>query len=89
MTKLEKIRKQLDIIDSKIVKELKKRALLVLKIKKIKENSKLQIKDPKREQFILEKMENKYEKEIFKKILLESRKLQAKSTLAKTRQNVI
>ncbi len=80
MTKLEKIRKQLDLIDNKIVEILQERAKLIMKIKEVKENEKIRIKDPKREQYILEKMENNYEREIFKKILLESRKLQAKDT---------
>lgn len=80
MNKLEKIRKQLDLIDNKIIKILQKRAKLIMKIKEVKENEKIRIKDPKREKYILEKMENNYEREIFKKILLESRKLQARGT---------
>lgn len=88
MTKLEKIRKQLDLLDDKIIKLLQKRAKLIIKVREVKKNKKLKIKDPQREQFILEKTQNNYEREIFKKILSESVKLQAKSpkrTLAKTR----
>lgn len=78
MTKLEKIRKKLDLIDDKIIKLLQKRAELIIEVKEIKKIEKLKIKDPKREKFILEKTKNDYEKEIFKKILSESVKLQAK-----------
>lgn len=77
MTKLEKIRKQLDRLDDNISKLLQKRAKLLSDVKKIKENEGIRIKDPKREEFILGKMESNFEKQIFKKILSESRKLQA------------
>lgn len=88
MTKLEKIRKQLDLLDDKIIKLLQKRAKLIIEVREVKKNEKLKIKDPQREQFILEKTQNNYEREVFKKILSESVKLQAKApkrTLAKTR----
>lgn len=82
MTKLEKIRKQLDLIDDKIIKLLQKRAKLIIEVKEVKKNEKLKVKDPKREQFILEKTQNNYEREVFKKILSESVKLQAKTPKA-------
>ena len=77
MTKLEKIRKQLDSIDDNISKLLQKRAKLLIDVKNIKEKEGVEIKDSKREEFILGKMENNFEKQIFKKILSESRKLQS------------
>lgn len=77
MDKLEKIRKQLDSLDNKISKLLQKRAKLVIGVKKIKKAEGIKIKDPKREEFILSKMESNFEREIFKKILKESRKLQS------------
>ncbi|MBP9771127.1 chorismate mutase [Candidatus Gracilibacteria bacterium] len=87
MTKLEKIRKQLDSIDDNISKLLQKRAKLLIDVKNIKEKEGIKIKDSKREEFILGKMENNFEKQIFKKILSESRKLQsskkAKASLQK------
>lgn len=76
MHKLEKIRKQLDKLDDHLSKLLQKRAKLVIEVKKIKKEGKLKIKDPKREEFILSKMNSEFEVQIFKKILTESRKLQ-------------
>lgn len=76
MKNLEKIRKELDRIDDKIGKLLQKRVKLIIDVKKIKKSQKLRIVDPQREKDILQKRETKFEKEIFKKILLESRKLQ-------------
>jgi|GEM_PF-2228859 len=76
MNNLEKIRQQLDIIDDNIIKDLKKRAKLIIKIRKIKIQNKIKTKDPKREKFILNKTKSPFERKIFKKILTESRKLQ-------------
>lgn len=78
MNKIEKNRKKIDDIDLKISKLLKKRAKLTIAIGKIKKSNSLPLKDKKREEEILEKFETTYEKEIFKKILKESKKYQAK-----------
>lgn len=81
MNKIEKNRKKIDDIDLKISKLLKKRAKLTIKIGKIKKSNSLPLKDKKREEEILKKFETDYEKEIFKKILKESKKYQAKNKL--------
>lgn len=81
MNKIEKFRKKIDDIDVKLSKLLKNRAELTLEIGKIKESNKLPLKDKKREEKILEKFETTYEKEIFKKILKESKRYQAKNKL--------
>lgn len=81
MNKIEKIRKKIDDIDLKLSKLLKKRAKLTLEIGKVKKFNSLPLKDKKREEEILEKFETTYEKEIFKKILKESKKYQAKNKL--------
>lgn len=78
MTNLEEIRKKLDIIDEKIGKLLEDRVEKVIEIKKIKESKKLPIINHQREKEILDKMDTQYKKNIFKKILSESRKLQKK-----------
>lgn len=76
MKNLGKIRKELDLIDDKIAKLLQKRMKFIIEVKKIKEDQGLKVMDPQREKDILQKRETKFEKEVFKKILLESRKLQ-------------
>ncbi|MBI5754546.1 chorismate mutase [Candidatus Peregrinibacteria bacterium] len=75
--KLNNIRKKLDQIDDKIIKTLRIRSKLIKQIGEIKKKLKLPIRNPQREKLILKKLKNKYEKRIFSKILLESRKLQA------------
>ncbi len=67
----------MDEIDKKIAKLLRIRMKILSEIKKIKQEHKISIKDPKREKNILGRLETNYEKNIFKKILQESRKLQA------------
>lgn len=78
MKKLITLRKKIDRIDKKIADLLRKRAKEVIKIKKFKKIKKLPMTDCNREKEILDKLENDYEKAIFKKILLESRKIQKK-----------
>lgn len=74
MDELEKIRQQINGIDQKILNLLRKRFLQIQKIKKLKNSKKLKFRDKNREEEILSKMKTDYEKRIFKKILLESRK---------------
>ncbi len=76
MQTLQKIRQEIDKIDKKIAELLKIRAEKSRKIGLIKKNQKLQVTDKDREKKILEKLESEYEREIFKKILQESRKIQ-------------
>lgn len=76
MQTLQKIRQEIDKIDQKIAILLQKRAEKSKKIALIKQNQKLKVTDPNREKKILENLETEYEKEIFKKILQQSRKIQ-------------
>lgn len=76
MDELEKLRKEIDQIDSKIANNLKKRLGTIEKIRKFKKKSNLDIKDPKRETEIMSKLETDYEKNVFKEILKQSRKVQ-------------
>ena len=76
MQTLQKIRQEIDKIDKKIAELLKIRAEKSRKIGLIKKNQKLQVTDKDREKKILENLESEYEREIFKKILQESRKIQ-------------
>lgn len=75
MQKLAKLRKKIDQIDKKIANLLQARFEVVTEIKKIKKTEKLPKIDKKREKEILANLETNYEKKIFKKILIESRKL--------------
>ena len=76
MADIQNIRKEINEIDSKIAKLLKKRLKKVFEIGKIKKLKNLSITDKKREEKILSSLETDFEKEIFKKILTESRKIQ-------------
>ncbi len=76
MENLENIRKEIDQIDNQIISLLAQRKKEIKKIKEIKTTDGKSIKDQKREDIILNKTTGKYEKEIFLKIIEESRKLQ-------------
>lgn len=78
MDELIKLRKKIDKIDKKIAELLEKRAIEVVKIKKLKKSRQLPVTDPDREKKILNNLKNNYEKNIFRQILVESRKLQKK-----------
>lgn len=78
MNKLTILREKIDKIDEKIANLLRKRVEKVIEIKKFKKSKKLPVTDCNREKEILDRLENDYEKAIFKKILLESRKIQKK-----------
>ena len=79
MTNLKKIRQEIDEVDKSILSNIRKREVLINKIKIIKEKGNIVVTDKEREKIILEKTKNKFEKEIFKKIIEESKKLQVKS----------
>ena len=79
MNELQKIREEINKIDVQIAILLKKRLSKVQSISKIKTSKHLQIEDKKREEEILSQLETDFEKEIFKKILEESRKTQKQS----------
>lgn len=76
---MDKLRKQIDIIDNQISKLLKKRLAVILKIKDFKKKNKLKKKDSKRENEILARItknakskEKKYIKNIYRQIFKES-----------------
>lgn len=70
---LSNLRKQIDKIDDKIIPLLEKRLKLALATKKYK----LRIKDSKREEEILSKIDSKYIKDIYKSIFKNSKKAQS------------
>lgn len=79
---MEKYRKELDTIDDKISKLLKKRFEIILKVKDFKKKNKLKKKDSKRENEILKRITKnknsklkKYIKNIYKQVFKESVKL--------------
>lgn len=78
MDKLIQLRKKIDKIDNSLAELLRRRAEEVIKIKELKKLQKLPVIDTNREKKILKNLKNDYEKNIFKQILIESRKLQKK-----------
>lgn len=76
MDQLQNFRKRIDKIDSKIVILLRKRISIIKKIGLFKAKYKRPVKNESREQEILDKLDNDFEKEIFKTILKESKKIQ-------------
>lgn len=76
MNDISTLRKKIDKLDEQIIKMLRKRAELVKAIGKIKKTKNEKISDKERENEILEKMKNEYEKNIYKTIIKESKKLQ-------------
>lgn len=84
MDELIKLRKKIDKIDRKLAELLRKRAIEVIKIRELKKLQQLSVIDLDREQEILKNLESDYEKNIFRQILTESRKLQKKPDRAST-----
>ena len=79
MKELTKIRKEIDKTDELIKKLLKDRLISIEKIKLLKQSKKWpksDVQDKKREKEIMENLKTDFEKEIFKKIVSESRKIQ-------------
>jgi chorismate mutase len=68
---LEKFRKEIDFIDSKIIKLLEKRLKVVSKIKPFKKK----LTDKKREREILEKITSPYIQNIYKSIFKASKQI--------------
>lgn len=58
---LENIRKEIDLIDEQIIELLETRMSLVEKVISAKEKENIRVLDPKREKYILEKIEKKIE----------------------------
>lgn len=73
---LNELRRKIDRIDAQISALLKARLETVKEIKKAKKQAKLAKTDPAREAEILDKMETEYEKNVFKEIIAQSRKIQ-------------
>ena len=72
-------RKQLDKIDSQVIKLLEKREKISKKIGPYKKKNKIKIQDKSREKQILKKLNKNYLKHIFKIIMRNSREIQRKS----------
>lgn len=79
---INKLRKKIDIIDSKISNLLLKRFEIAKKIGKIKKKKNISVKDLRREKEVLNKISSKTEtyqkelKEIYKKIIEKTREIQ-------------
>lgn len=85
--KLEKLRKQIDEIDNRLLFLLEERFRLAKEVKKIKINNSLAIEDKNRELQILNRLKikaaslnisQKFISKIFQQILAESKKIQRK-----------
>lgn len=87
MDKLTQLRKEIDKIDKNLAQLLRKRAKEVIRIKELKKLHKLPVIDTNREKEILNNLSNDYEKNIFKQILIESRKLQKKPNRSLEKQH--
>lgn len=74
--KLIENRLKIDEIDKEIAKLLRIRLKISVKIGKLKKKHGVSIRDPNREKSILANLKSPYEKNVFKKILQESRKSQ-------------
>lgn len=75
-SKIASLRNKIDQVDKKILKLLKERMSIIAKIGKIKKAHKIAVKDKKREEIVLKKTKVGFTRNIFKKILLESKKIQ-------------
>jgi len=83
---IENLRQKLDLIEDKLISLLNERVKYVLEIGKIKREQGLPITDPKREEAILNRvaqkntgpMSDEFVKEIFKKIIEESIKMESR-----------
>lgn len=87
MDKLIQLRKKIDKIDKSLAELLRRRAEEVIKIKELKKLQELPVIDTNREKEILKNLKNDYEKNIFKQILIESRKLQKKPNRSLEKQH--
>lgn len=83
--RLEDIRKEIDIIDKKLILLIGERLRLVRKIKEIKKGNNIEIIDSARESEILDRIKNKakihdidenFTEKIFRAIIEESRRVQ-------------
>ncbi|PIR54776.1 hypothetical protein COU74_03445 [Candidatus Peregrinibacteria bacterium CG10_big_fil_rev_8_21_14_0_10_36_19] len=79
MEELNNLRNKINKIDQKLIKTLKEREALVREISKIKKDQNIRIINRKREKEVIEKCENLYQKNIMKKVISESVKIQKAS----------
>ena len=78
---IDKLRKKINKIDSKIIRLIDERVKVVKKIGKIKKKAGIRVFQPAREKIVLEKVSKQSKNKriatkIFKKIMSESRKIQ-------------
>lgn len=76
MDKLLNFRNRIDKIDAKLITLLRKREKIIRKVGLLKAKTKTPIQNKKREEGILSKLDTDMEKEVFKTILNESKKIQ-------------
>ena len=76
MNKLQNYRLRIDKVDSKIISLLRKREKIISKIGILKTKNKTRVRDKKREQTIFSDLNTSFEREVFKTILRESKKIQ-------------
>ena len=76
MDEIQKIRTEIDRIDTEIIDLLRQRGKNVSKIGKLKASKKLSITDLEREKEVISRLDSDYERNIFQKIIKESKKLQ-------------
>ena len=83
--KLEVIRNEIDILDGKLLRLIKRRMILVQKISAVKKAGKIKLEDKKREKEILSKikyqanslaMDKAFVTEIFRLLINQSKKIQ-------------
>lgn len=76
MTKIKDIRTEIDKIDDQMIVLLRQRKALIAEIKKAKQKENAPKIDIARENEIFAKLEDEYEKSVFRQIIEESKKLQ-------------
>jgi len=76
MDELKKLRGEIDKIDEKLSKLLKKRVKIIKEISEHKRKNSIPTTNKNREEEIFSKLESDFEKNIFKKIIEESKKVQ-------------
>lgn len=73
---IDRYRKKIDVIDSKLYSLLKERLALVKKLGVLKKEAGFKMRDSKREAQVLKRISNPHVREIFKKIMQVSLRIQ-------------
>jgi chorismate mutase len=76
MDKLQNFRNRIDKIDAKLITLIRKREKIIRKVGLFKAKTKKPIQNKKREENILSKLDTEMEKEVFKVIIRQSKKIQ-------------